>query len=391
MQKIKRCAVLMHRFCAFILSVFLSDRKGVRALQKTRIAWLDIARSFAIFSVIVVHCTERIYSMDFDKLQTMGVFSPMFRNVLFTVGRIGVPLFLMITGYLLLDRDFSSSKKIFSFYKHNLLPLIVTAEMWILIYAARYFITGEGGYTVADMIGDMLFIRPHNMGHMWYVPLIIGFYIAVPFIANAIRNVSSKVLAVPVLLVFVTVFLFQFYGIFQNAFDLPFTVTRQVDVSFLGGTYGIYLIAGALCKRGVLKKIPTAVVLLISVASFAVMALFIFFMMRAGYDYHLWYDFPFLFLCAFCLFELFSRINTKRALVKKGIPVTAAISSVSFGMYFMHVPLLRDILKYFEAMDINNPLKTLIYIAVVFTVSLVLSFLLSKIPVVKRLLFNIKK
>ena len=96
-------------------------------------------------------------------------------------------------------------------------------------------------------------------------------------------------------------------------------------------------------------------------------------------------------MCAFCLFELFSRINTKRALVKKGIPVTAAISSVSFGMYFMHVPLLRDILKYFEAMDINNPLKTLIYIAVVFTVSLVLSFLLSKIPVVKRLLFNIKK
>ena len=42
-------------------------------------------------------------------------------------------------------------------------------------------------------------------------------------------------------------------------------------------------------------------------------------------------------------------------------------------------------------MDINNPLKTLIYIAVVFTVSLVLSFLLSKIPVVNRRLFNIKK
>ena len=93
-------------------------------MERKRILWLDYARCFAIICVVFIHSVERIYvEYDAHEIANLAASSLWFRNIAFAIGRLGVPLFLAISGYLLLDRDYSSADKIFKFYKHNLLPI----------------------------------------------------------------------------------------------------------------------------------------------------------------------------------------------------------------------------------------------------------------------------
>lgn len=200
--------------------------------MKKRIVWLDYARSFAIFSVVVIHSLEMVYKMDFADLMKIGEVSLLFRDIVFAFGRTGVPIFLALTGFLLLDRDFSTSEKIIKFYKRNLLPLWLTTVIWIVIY----FVAGVAKGTMEpDYIGllkDVLFLRTYLMGHMWYMPMIIGMYVALPFVSNAVKNISSKVLAIPFCIVVFLYFIFCLIGVFENSFGFDMELEKKLDTTF---------------------------------------------------------------------------------------------------------------------------------------------------------------
>ena len=75
-------------------STLLIDRQTDR-----RIPWLDSARAFAILAVLLVHATEHLYVMDAAHLNGMSPQSALFAITAFTIGRLGVPLFLFLTGF----------------------------------------------------------------------------------------------------------------------------------------------------------------------------------------------------------------------------------------------------------------------------------------------------
>lgn len=105
-------------------------------MSNKRILWLDYARAFAIFSVLLVHSAEYAYALKPEEILKLGTVSSLIRLASIVVGRLGVPIFLMLSGYLLLDRDYTTAEKIKSFYKKNLLPLVLTVEVWVVIYYA---------------------------------------------------------------------------------------------------------------------------------------------------------------------------------------------------------------------------------------------------------------
>lgn len=358
--------------------------------MKTRVAWLDYARALAIISVVVVHSLEMVYKLSFDELMKIGEVSLLFRDVVVTFGRIGVPLFLVLTGYLHLDRDFSSGDKIITFYKKNLLPLWLTTEVWILIYFIAGAIQGTMEVDFLVLLRDMLFVKTYYMGHMWYMPMIIGMYVAIPFVSNAIKNISSKVLSIPFCIVVILFFIFSFYNIFQQTFDLDFALERKIDTSFLGGTYGVYIVFGIFCKRGDLKKIKTPFVWLISAFGFAFTVATLWFINKNGYDYHVWYDFPGIFLSSMFAFEGISRINLKGKAASVVNSLATQISVVSLGIYFIHKPLINDINNDIISLGFGRGITLVILVAVVFVLSFVIAFILSKIPVVKKILLFIK-
>jgi len=73
-----------------------------------RIKWIDLVRAIAILLVILCHTTENIYEMKLESMTSLSLQSRIFCFASFTAGRLGVPLFLMITGSLLLPREYDN-------------------------------------------------------------------------------------------------------------------------------------------------------------------------------------------------------------------------------------------------------------------------------------------
>ena len=79
----------------------------------SRVQYLDIVRTIAILSITVSHAVNRsfaVYSGQFAEFQDIPWFLTALKTVIYAFSRIGVPLFLMISGALLLPRDYSGKK-----------------------------------------------------------------------------------------------------------------------------------------------------------------------------------------------------------------------------------------------------------------------------------------
>ncbi|MFY9198788.1 MAG: acyltransferase family protein [Acutalibacteraceae bacterium] len=74
-------------------------------MGRKRIAWLDYARSIAIVCVCICHSTEIFYHGVLIGESDVTNALWFLLNSLYTFGRIGVPLFLMLTGALMLGKD----------------------------------------------------------------------------------------------------------------------------------------------------------------------------------------------------------------------------------------------------------------------------------------------
>lgn len=90
---------------------------------KNRIIFLEIARVFAIVSVVLCHAVEYIYQ--FNNIQShiaLSIQAKLFKTIVFTIGRLGVPIFLMISGYLLLNRNYENDESVKIFIRKIYCP-----------------------------------------------------------------------------------------------------------------------------------------------------------------------------------------------------------------------------------------------------------------------------
>ena len=86
-------------------------------MRPERIKWIDLLRALAILMVILCHATEGIYPLSISGMDDLSVQSKAAAFTSFTFGRLGVPIFLMISGYLLLDKDYDPEKTV-KFWKY---------------------------------------------------------------------------------------------------------------------------------------------------------------------------------------------------------------------------------------------------------------------------------
>lgn len=161
--------------------------------------WIDLARALVILLVVLCHATESVYTLSVDYISSISMQSKIFAFTSFTLGKLGVPLFLMISGYLLLDRDYSSDtvKKL---WKNNWLHLLICTWIWFAIYElfCHYYLKVNND--IWSIIEDLLFLRPINIStaHTWYMPMILGMYILIPFVAILLKSIDKNLLKFPI-------------------------------------------------------------------------------------------------------------------------------------------------------------------------------------------------
>lgn len=347
---------------------------------------LDIARSFAILAVILCHSVEYGYSaamQDWEKLR--GV-NQIFRSMAYTTGRLGVPIFLFLTGYLLLNKHIKSPDDIMAFYKNKLFPIFLTYEIWILLYQLFLCVLNHSSFNISNYLLNASLIKGNGMIHVWYMPLIIGIYVTLPILAYVLRFLSLKLIFLLCLLSFV------FNMLIPNIFRYIAIINDEAveeafyNVGFLGDYYGLYIILGFLCSKKFFSKISS---IILGIVLFLCIGLMVFYQISLntrGFYFDVWYDFGILLVAGICLFELFIRIPNEK-IPNWFIKITSFLSRISLGLYFLHMPFLiiiSDVLDTKKKLPINY---TGVYLAISFSASIITSSILIKNKKIGRYLF----
>ena len=357
-----------------------------------RIVWMDISRTIAIIFVVICHVIEtQYYSVRMGKLVVSDELW-LFENILFTFGRLGVPLFLMLTGALMLNREYDIKQ----FYKKSLIPLFLTTEIWTIINYFYYCIQYSTEFSIKNLIGNMVFVKTSPLNHMWYMPMILGIYLVIPFVAKALKNVRFLDVALPLLIAFVAFSIVPMFNALAGEVVSFFPdANLTINVAFLGGLYGMLMISGHyIGKENLLRRIPTTMLILAFIIAFGCNTIGArYFYSRELYhsDVFGWYTSPFIIISAICLFELIKRFPAKEC------PKTISlISKGSFAIYLTHNLVLISfnalIQKYEIFNDLNFVVLSIIRFIVSFGIPLLIIAIANKLPFkeMKKLILYMK-
>lgn len=150
---------------------------------------MNVLRTFAIFLVVLLHINASNMMGIVDGSISAVPSAIMFFISVFT--RIGVPLFVMISGRYLLSSLKNTKAK--DFYKKRIPRLLLPLLAAIVIYFPIYLI-GIPDASIMGYIKDIAtgFAFNNLCIHMWYIYMILGLYLIAPYIYKVLEGKSHK-------------------------------------------------------------------------------------------------------------------------------------------------------------------------------------------------------
>ena len=197
---------------------------------------IDILRIFAFVFIVMLHTLNRQYGL---AVWMSG----------YAVISIGVNLFIMISGYLLLDRT-ETVKEFFRKRFFSILPLFIIFNIIYIYFYNHSFIT----------------IKKISAPHFWYIYMILGLYLLTPWLRKVLQYAEKETFYVVVLW-----FLCNVFNPYMQFFRLPKIPFSHFPIT---GFIGYYILGYYLKKyRYKLEKIPFICVIGVYITGFLISVL----------------------------------------------------------------------------------------------------------------------
>lgn len=341
--------------------------------------WIDLARAVCALGVVLLHCFSGF--REGNPVPFVGEMRMVVWTALeLVLGRFGVPVFFMLTGYLLLDDRRSFDVRKLGRYAARIagLILIFGYPMNLLELVA----TGDG-FTLG-MLGDAftMLLRGQSWGHMWYLYTLLGTYLLVPFLRAFAREADMRthrtllvVLGAATLLLPTAMRLFDI----ENAWSGYLSV---------GTAAPFYLLLGDFERRWQpsARSHVTAGAVAALVACLALAAAYIFVNKRASYALEDYAN-PLIAVWALGVFQAFRFGWGRIALSSAQARAVRFVSDNSLGLYILHPVLFNLLYKGLGISPITAfPGSFVLFWAAAAAFGLAGSWLLRKLPVLGRIL-----
>lgn len=300
-------------------------------MKNENLEWIDSLRTLATIGVIFLHVAAPIlyqYGNIPNSYWWIG-------NIYDGSVRFCVPLFLMISGTLILSKTYGSIQE---YLKKRLMRILFPFLFWSLIYITKDLIINihHGKYLGLNDIFMFIFIQLKTGAsyHLWYIYLLIGLYLFFPIIIKWIhKSTQSEII--------------YFLGIWVITIltPLPFMkkIIPNIEISYFSGYIGLPVLGLFLHKTTINLKNKTTIYSLMIFTGILVTILGTFFYTQQdGKFYELFYyhlSFNAIFTSA-GIFLLF------RSTIKSNCNIILFISKYSYGIYLIHV-LILSILEIF--------------------------------------------
>ncbi len=365
----------------------MTENGAFGAKTRTRNTGLDLMKTLAIFFVILYH------GMAFESyILTDGSALSYIKYFLQGLLCICVPIFFFVNGALMLQKEFDIKKHI-----RKLLKLVLLILFWGSLTLAVLMPVRSEFFGAFEFVKSLLSLRGNWIHHLWFLCALFGVYVFLPLIKNCF-DTSKRVF----LYFLSAVLLFTFGGTLVSAvFDAVgfacgmnispagFVLFQKLD-PFISTGYalGYFMLGGLLFEKRDSLNLKKYRVLAIILAICAASCVFLYGIMmsrRDGVQYDVvcsLYGSVFALVLTVSLFLLVLPMKAGNKLGK----FLALCGSNTLGIYLIHwiiLTSLEDILwriPYYSTMP-----GKLVFCVILFFVSLGLSALIKKIPLMKEI------
>jgi len=335
-----------------------------------RVLWADYLRVLGTISVIFLHISANIVSQ-YGNIPSGFWWTG---NIYDSAVRFCVPIFVMLTGALLLNEEVEISK----FLKRRVIRVVLPLAFWSSIYILKElaFISPNGSGMSAIKIAYQVYnlIAKGSAYHLWYVYMIVGIYLFIPIIGKWVRNCSEKEI-----LYFLFIWLFTLF--LNQPLIQQFKI--NVDLTYFSGYLGYLILGYYLSNKTFRNKIRVkygAIFLIVAGISITAVGTFMASKYKGEMNGALYgYLTPNVLLISAGVFILFKVSNFG------GLNyIFKFINKYSYGIYLVHVLVLF----YMPALGLDKllinpayaiPLKTMVCLFI----SGIIVFLVNKLPLGK--------
>lgn len=334
--------------------------------MQNRKIYLDRLKTMAIICVIIIHVTGVWWNISVEANTWLIL------TAVQSIAKVGVPIFLMVTGALLLDE-----KKEIGFqkiYKQYLPRIILFFLFWAVLYKLLYYWEHPmQGNLIVSIIKDI--IRADVQYHLWYIYALIPIYMVIPVIRKWIAGLTKKEIEYVLILWFLYE-IFDYFVVNTQTFSLY----KNVDYMKIG--YLGYVILGYYLDRFADTWNRKIIYTLGIIGIVAAMILVVYFSRQAGcvQDSYFYYLTPGVILWSACVF-----VWEKERTVKQESKVVKFISRSTLGIYGGHLSVLI-VLNHFGIMVSEHMLLASVFLITVLVLSISIGFcmLVEKIPILNR-------
>jgi surface polysaccharide O-acyltransferase-like enzyme len=344
--------------------------------ENAHIYWIDLVRVVAVFQVVLVHLSYVIFFKE-------DVLSGNWRAANFydSFSRMGVPLFFMVSGYLLLRKN----EPVGQFFRKRFLKVGIPTLFWsvaYLLWSVEAYTNGTMTFpgVVLSMLKAMYEGKVEI--HLWFLYILIGIYLVVPILRVYVSAASRHDLIYFAVMWFLATPLLELSGRvlgFQTALVIP-VVTGYVGYFVMG-----YLLADVTLDRRGRVLSALGVIIAITVTYFGTNLL----SAQAGPIDAYFYSYfsPPTVLASICGYLLLKDLGSNLGRLGGFV---RTVSATSFGIFLIHIfviELLRSGNLGFRLYSWMAPSVYMIPLTAlaVFILSFVIVYVWRKIPVLKTL------
>lgn len=343
---------------------------------------VDLIRTIAIVGVILLHAGN---DLTIQQVNTLEIFRWCTVDVYQSIGRVGVPLFVMLTGALLLAPQ-KGTESLSVFFKKRWVRIGLPFIFWLIIYFLWDFLVNQQAVTANFIIQGVLSGPSYQF---WYIYMLVGLYLLTPVLRVMMAHAERSVIKFSLVLWFIG-------SAILPVVDLLTPYRLDINLLVIPSYVGYYVLGAYLInvrvKRSFLVAFMALGVALTAIFTYAMAAT----IGGAAMYYFQDYVSPTMVLTSVMLFLLLNSFPAPPEQPKEdansiGRKLLRLISENTLAIFFFHLMVLEILQNGYLGIAINgNTINSIIGVPLITVLTLFICLAvivpLKRVPYLKRLI-----
>lgn len=344
----------------------------ITSKSDNRIFYLDVLRALACILVVLIHLGGEMSKSDPTSFWV--------GHIVNSLSRAGVPIFVMISGALMLDEKYEFTRKK---WLAHLIKFSIVFSFWSCAYAAFYakdIIFSPENFSITETLLSVI----NGNYHLWFIPMIVGLYLLLPVLRLWVKEENKDTIKYFLIVACVLSFLVPLVmQILENFTDFVGQITIFDRIGMDSATYVVYFILGWYLNTFEIKRKKSIYILgAIGIAGTILVTYFLS-IYSAKFTNVYGYNTVNVLCHSIAIFVLAKNIfdkkeNTNRVFVG----VVEQICDKSLGIYVTHI--FAMMVAYKLSIKICPPVDLFLNFLITFFVSFAVTTILKKLPLIKR-------